>query len=67
MIFKQEKKDKKKRDVSSPEWWTASLGDGGGRGAGRAGSIEQARFTLAPKIICTDKFADFAHSTHLIE
>lgn len=45
-----------------------SLGVGEkGRGVGVGGSIEQARFTLAPKIICTDKFADFAHSTHLIE
>lgn len=34
---------------------------------GEGGSIEQARFTLAPKIICTEKFADFAHSTRLIE
>lgn len=45
-----------------------SLGVGEkGRGVGVGGSIEQARFILAPKIICTDKFADFAHSTHLIE
>ena len=42
-------------------------GEGAGAGAGGRGSIEQARFTLAPKIICTDKFADFAHSTPLIE
>lgn len=41
--------------------------EGEGRERGGTGSIEQARFTLAPKIICTDKFADFAHSTHLIE
>lgn len=44
-----------------------SLGVGEDREGRAGGSIEQARFTLAPKIICTDKFADFAHSTHLIE
>lgn len=44
-----------------------SLSVGEGRGGEGSGSIEQTRFTLAPKIICTDKFADIAHSTHLIE
>lgn len=49
----------KKRDVSSLLWWTKC--ECLGKEWVGWGSIEHTRFVLAPKIICTDKFADIAN------